>query len=375
MTNEAKPEGTKTDAKKTEKAKWLVAYDYEKNPKNRAIKSQAFREFIVAPERQARLKRLSQGRLNLDQMVEIVLAAISKTPMIAACSTESLALALSDAAELGLLPSSTMGMAHLVPFQNTKKAALYKVPEFYEAKLIPDYKGLAHLARESGSVLSISAGVIYGPVEVGGKILRHEFEMLEGSEDRLVVKPLPPGHTQQDKDMIYAWASCKIPAPSVPQGFVVQWVYLTRAEVLKIKASSRASSNGPWVTWESEMWKKTGVKRLSKLAPRKGLFARALEIDDAAEAEPEEIEVNAVGSPTRTKGTSRAHQLLSAMPEATGFEEPGAGDAILEGLEREAATEADPRQANLLDGLEQESAGREPTDEELEAEKKAKGKK
>ena len=54
------------------------------------------------------------------------MAAISKTPMIAACTLESLALALQDAAELGILPSSTLGLAHLVPYQNRKKAALLK---------------------------------------------------------------------------------------------------------------------------------------------------------------------------------------------------------------------------------------------------------
>ena len=149
--------------------------------------------------------------------------------------------AVQEAAELGILPSGAGGLAHLVPFNNGKKRAL-NLSEFYECKLIPDYKGLVFLARESGSVLTISAGVIYA-----GQVLGKDWSAREGADDHLWVNPLPPGFVERDEDIAYAWAACKIPAPSAPGGAITQWCS-HRAQIDKIRASSRAADSGPWVT-------------------------------------------------------------------------------------------------------------------------------
>lgn len=336
----------KTDTKiEKSKPRALTTADYERDPKLRAQRVQTLATYFADPARREKFARLAQGTISVEQMIEVVLAAVSKTPKLAACTLESIALAVQEAAELGILPSAVNGMAHLVPYQNRKKAAAAGLFELYEAKLIPDYKGLVHLARESGSVLSVSAGVIYKD-QVQGK----DWSAEEGTNDHLWVKPLPPGHRQRDEDVAYAWAAAKIPAPTAPGGVIVQWVLLTRAEVDKVRAGSRAANDGPWVNQFPEMAKKTAVRRLSKLAPRRGKFAKAIALEDRAEADPEDLEegelvdAKAAAKPRRA---TRAEEVLAAIASVN-----------------EAAGE-------LFEAPAEAAEVREPTDAELEAERAA----
>ena len=166
-------------------------------------------------------------------MIEVVLAAVSKTPRIAACSIESIGLAVQEAAELGILPSGAGGLAHLVPFNNGKKRAL-NLSEFYECKLIPDSRGLVFPRARVGSVLTISAGVIYA-----GQVLGKRLGARAKAPTITCGEPAPAGFVERDEDIAYAWAACTIPAPSAPGGAITQWVLLTRAQIDKIRASSR----------------------------------------------------------------------------------------------------------------------------------------
>lgn len=328
-------------------AKAITVSDYEKNPKLRADRVKTIATLFQDSDRRRKLATLSGGSVNVDQMIEVVLAAVSKTPRIAACSIESIGLAVQEAAELGILPSGAGGLAHLVPFNNGKKARALNLSEFYECKLIPDYKGLVFLARESGSVLTISAGVIYA-----GQVLGKDWSAREGADDHLWVNPLPPGFVERDEDIAYAWAACKIPAPSAPGGAITQWVLLTRAQIDKIRASSRAADSGPWVTNFPEMAKKSAVKRLSKLAPRRGRFAKAIELEERAEADPEGLELAEELQEASKKGKSRAQQVLESLPA---HELTPAGDSTETG------------QTDLEEAI--ANAPREPTDEEIAAER------
>ena len=92
-------------------------------------------------------------------------------------------------------------------------------------------------------MLTISAGVIYA-----GQVLGKDWSAREGADDHLWVNPLPPGFVERDEDIAYAWAACRSPRLPRPGGAITQWVLLTRAQIDKIRASSRAADSGPWVT-------------------------------------------------------------------------------------------------------------------------------
>jgi recombination protein RecT len=62
------------------------------------------------------------------------------------------------------------------------------------------------------------------------------------------------------------------------------WDVMTRAEVDRIRARSRAGTDGPWVTDYAEMAKKTVLRRLFKLAPCSAELNLAMTLDDAADS-------------------------------------------------------------------------------------------
>ena len=63
----------------------------------------------------------------------------------------------------------------------------------------------------------------------------------------------------------------------------VQWDYMTRKEIDGIRARSKASSSGPWVTDYVAMAKKTVIKRLCKMIPKSTEIMRAIDLSDTAD--------------------------------------------------------------------------------------------
>ena len=102
-----------------------------------------------------------------------------------------------------------------------------------------------------------------------------------------------------------------------------------------------------------EMAKKSAVKRLSKLAPRRGRFAKAIEPRSGG-SRPEGPRARGGAQEASKKGKSRAQQVLESLPA---HELTPAGDSIETG------------QTDLEEAI--ANAPREPTDEEIAAERGA----
>jgi recombination protein RecT len=84
-----------------------------------------------------------------ERLVRVACAAISRQPLLASCTRESLYLALTNCGQLGLEPN-LLGSAYLVPYRNRKTGQ-------YEAQMIPGYRGLIELARRSGQIKTLQA--------------------------------------------------------------------------------------------------------------------------------------------------------------------------------------------------------------------------
>lgn len=187
-----------------------------------------------------------------DRLLKIVLAATSRTPALLACSPQSILLAVMQGAELGLEVGGLLGEAYLVPFKGT-------------VQLIPGYRGLIKLARNSGELRTIEARVVHK---------NDTFEIEFGLDTKLVHKPCltgDPGETV----CVYAIARYK--------DDTYQAEVMTRAEVDAIRARSQAAESGPWVTDYDEMAKKTVLKRLLKTGPLSAEVKSALEHETAVD--------------------------------------------------------------------------------------------
>lgn len=191
--------------------------------------------------------------LSVDRMMRIAMTSIQKTPELVDCTPNSLIGAIMQASQLGLEPDGLLGQAYLIPYKHT-------------CTLIPGYKGLIKLARNSGELATIQEHVVHE---------RDLFEFCLGDSPSLTHKPT----SDEDPGAViafYAVARLKDGA--------VQFEVMYRREVDAIRKQSRASGTGPWVTHYEEMGKKTVLRRLCKMLPSSIELQKAVTLDEQAEA-------------------------------------------------------------------------------------------
>lgn len=203
--------------------------------------------------------RVVPQHMSPEKLINIFMMATSRQPTLLECSRFSLVNAFLQSTELGLPIGNTTGMAYLVPFKNNKTGK-------YEATFMPSYRGLAELARRTGFVTKIYAKIVYE---------NDDFEYEEGSFPKIRHIPKITG---ERGSIIAVYAIAAIKGDDLPQIEV-----LTKADVDKVRRSSRASNSGPWSDWYEEMAKKTAIKRICKTLPMSSDLAYAMEIDNAAE--------------------------------------------------------------------------------------------
>jgi recombination protein RecT len=190
--------------------------------------------------------------MSVDRMMRVALTQIRKNPVLLECDAISLIGAVVQAAQLGL-EIGVQGQAYLVPYGK-------------EVQLIPGYRGLTMLARRTGEVESIPAYVVHS---------KDEFDISLGTDPKITHNPK---FSADNKQVIGAYA-----VAIFTSGFK-QFEYMPIEDLEAIRARSKAKNNGPWVTDTEEMYRKTVVRRISKFVPSSVELARAVELDNKAEA-------------------------------------------------------------------------------------------
>jgi phage RecT family recombinase len=208
------------------------------------------------------LKQVVPPDVSVDAMIRATLAAATLNPDLLTLNPNSLFQALLKCARDGLLPDGVE--AAIVPY---KQNATY----------IPMYQGMLRRFRRSGNFKWITADL----VRKGEEFLHYIDE--HGEHFRHV----PGDNFEAPVEKIYALATTK------DGGLFI--TVMTIAEANKIKALSKATrDDAPWKLWESEMLKKTALRRLCKLLPN----ARDLVApDEITEPETAERIAAAIGEP------------------------------------------------------------------------------
>lgn len=188
---------------------------------------------------------------------------MQQNPKIKECSPVSVVQGMMACVRLNLMPNTPQQYAHLIPYGKDLQFQL-------------GYKGLVKLANNAG-VGKISAELVFPEdefkIEMGTqRKLTHEITIEGLSRDRT-----------NAADAVFIYATAKL--PDGEEAFEV----MTQSDVLKIKDKAvKATGNGtPWKEWESEQYKKTVVKRFTKLLPQSDTDERlnfATQIDSLAEA-------------------------------------------------------------------------------------------
>lgn len=212
-----------------------------------------------------------------ERVLKLIVGAINRTPDLLKCTPISVVNAVLTAASIGL--EIRPGMAYLIPFKKSYK----KNGEWasrHECQLVIDYRGKIDLALRSGKVMDVDPDVVYSRDkfkiyrdETGMKCVEHEPILFRIGEngDHLPIE-------EKDRGVpigVLVVAPLKDSKPKV--------LFMPRIDILKIRDRSKAKEDGPWVTDELEMWKKTAVHRICKTLPQSPEMAIANQVDDTDE--------------------------------------------------------------------------------------------
>ena len=246
------------------------------------------------------IQKVIAEHVTAERLIKVAITAVLKNPALLECSQESMALALIEVGGLGLEPTGVLGQAYLVPYYN-------KNTQQKEVQLQVGYRGMAELVYRGGRVYDIDPQVVRDG---------DEFEYELGLDPILKHKPAESRPGEDEGALTHAYAVARY------NNGQSKFVVLTREEVNKIRAASKASQRGPWVDWESEMWKKSAVRRLCKSLPMSTELERAIAKDDAVSTgslTPAEV----IGSePLPTKSERMAEDLAGSPDKDEDLDKP-----------------------------------------------------
>ena len=205
------------------------------------------------------LKMALPRHLTPERLIRVAITAWHRTPALQECSPMSILGAVVQAAQLGLEPDSVLGHAYLVPFRNRKTGQK-------ECQLIAGYKGLIELARRSAQIEAIDSRAVYQ---------KDHFDYRLGLHPKLEHVPA----AEEDRgELIHVWAVAHF------KGGGHQVEVMSRPEIEKVRKSSKAADDGPWVTHYEEMARKTVLRRLCKFLPLSPEIQRHVNAEEMADA-------------------------------------------------------------------------------------------
>lgn len=271
----------------------------------------------AGPKRPATLKDLLERakpslaavvpkHMSADRLIKIALACVSrdKTGKLAQCTPESVLLAVMHAGELGLEIGGSLGEAYLVPFKKSWKDDKNQWHAQLEAQCIIGYRGFVNLARRSGEIQNVSAHVVRK---------NDKFNVVFGLDERIEHTPILEG---DPGELVAVYAICRYK----DGGYQVE--LMTRPDVIAVrdrpkpwsKGKPAPPEDGPWITDEAEMWRKTAVRRLAKYLPLSPELRRQLEKEDEIE---ETSVIDVVAEAAMTSGDGATKKLADRIKSDT----------------------------------------------------------
>lgn len=225
---------------------------------------QRFQQNIEQYEQNVLPNLLKKHNIDVAQFKQIVLSEIKKNPKLLEAfvtNPASMFSSILTGAEIGLIPSDTLGEFYLIPRKIDGKPMV--------TPLI-GYKGLVNILLRSGEITKIHTECVYEG---------EEFTPIYGLEPNIIHKPnfdLP--RTSDRIKFVYAVAKMK--------NGEYQFAVLSRTDINNIKALSRYDNElyfndkkdpNKW------MVRKVALVQLSKMLPKDYYGKKAVEIDSNLE--------------------------------------------------------------------------------------------
>jgi recombination protein RecT len=239
------------------------------------------------------MAELLPKHLSVERMFKLAVAASMRNPRLLDCAPQTIINSLLQAAEMGIEPVGSLGEGYLIPRWNKRNNC-------FECNFQPGYQGLLRLVMQSGIVASVDADVI----REGDK-----FEYKKGLQLIFEHRPNLLGPANAPVLAAYAIAYMK-----TDEARTIAMVSRAELDGIRSRAdagSKRDASQSPWETDYSEMAKKTALKRLCKLLPKRTQDPvwKALEADEDVEHD--------TGAADAMQLAEQAMQEAAQLPEYT----------------------------------------------------------
>ncbi len=225
-------------------------------------------------------KRALGASVPSERFTRIARSAVAGNPELAQLDRSSLFKSIMQAAQDGLVLDGKE--AAIIPFKG-------------KAQYLPMVAGLTKKMRQASSFANLSHGIIYE-----NEVKSGAFEYVKGDEESLIHKPDLFGD-RGNPIGAYAIVTTK-------DGQKFRAV-LTKADIEKRKNAGRAGGNGPWGSWTEEMWIKTAIKAVYKIAPNSGDEAGVL---DQVFGRDEETVIDEPAAPAAPAEKTRAAAAVKA---------------------------------------------------------------
>lgn len=223
----------------------------------------------VIKSMEGEFKKALPSVITPERFTRMALTTISANPDIAACTPQSFAGALLQAAQLGLEPNTVLGQCYLIPYNNNVRGIDGSWQKIKQVQFQVGYKGMIDLAYRSGEIESIQAHCVYE---------NDKFEYAYGLEPKLEHIPAMSDRGR----VIGAYAVFKTKSGGF--GFEVMSVDDITSHAQKF-SKCFDNKNTPWQTNFEEMCKKTVLKKALKYAPLKSDFVKGVAADETVKSE------------------------------------------------------------------------------------------
>ncbi len=223
---------------------------------HRTQKGSVIGKWLRAPAVTAQIRRLNPGA-DVERIFVLAMSQVKDNDKLMGCSPQSVVRAVATCATLGLEPDKVSQQAHLVPYAGV-------------CTLIVGYKGLKKLAEQHPDVSHIE------PPRIVYK--KDHFVLRYGS------KSVVEHHPELDDDPGPV-RGCYVIAKLASGEEQVEW--MNKRELDAVKAAATANKkrgDTPWNTHTEEMYRKTLVRRVCKHLPQSRFLAKAVTLDEQAEA-------------------------------------------------------------------------------------------
>lgn len=219
------------------------------NGGNGAVK--ALSEYLSA--RSKNLATFAASRTKPETLIRLAVFEFSQNEALRRCQPETIYASLILAAQIGLEPSGIRGECYLVPYAG-------------KCTLIPGWRGLVKLARQSKAVRSIYSHIVYE---------RDHFKVQLGTDVKVEHEPYLAGDSGA---IVAAYAVAKLDNGECD----VEVMTLAELEYLKSKSAGR--NNPSYKDWEDQMYRKAPLRRLAKRLPLGDAFFKAAKVDELVES-------------------------------------------------------------------------------------------